>query len=289
MSVSLAFPDHPHAVSPLPRHGEAASIRASRVQRLPIEWIDATQTAYSHRVHVEVAGLAEQMNSCGLNEPIIVEPCGAGEQVRIISGWRRYAAAVHLGWAHIPAIVRRDLDGRRALIASVVGNEGRAPYNDIERALIIKRWDDAGIKDVPVTEVLGIGDKQRRNLLSLLQLPAAARAAIIDGRHGFTGTHALHLLRARSADADFDIVAWVGRIDRENLSVAALKRCLARRNQRHLPPSADHRLFDPSSNFDEGVIVFRRQVIKVGSLEPDIRDRLRRQALQLVELLEALD
>lgn len=91
--------------------------------------------------------------------PIIVRSYGKGRGTRyqIISGFRRTTAVRDLGFEAIPAVVRTDLeDDEEAFRASVLENTQRKTYSDIDRALVIRGYDERGHTGREIAEVLGL-------------------------------------------------------------------------------------------------------------------------------------
>lgn len=254
-------------------------LQINRVQWVDLERISGDGT-FCHRLDLNVEPLARQIELHGQLEPIMVRPVSGGAAYQVISGFRRVAAVTRLGFERVQAIVCRALADEAAMVMSVAGNEHRQPYNDMERARIIARWTEMKLPNAQITEVLGIGVRQKNNLRRLLELPRVAQAAIVEGEHPFTSTHALHLLRIRGGRPELDIEAWVERVRVEGLSVSDLSARLEAVGE------GVAALFKRGREPSTGVIEFARRRIDVEALSMAERAELAEQVRQLLAVLE---
>lgn len=86
-------------------------IVGSRVVPMPLNVIDATDRVRQH--HGDLTSLVESLATVGLLHPVIVNSDGV-----LVSGGRRVAAARHLGWTEIPAIVNPSMDDLELLLVA---------------------------------------------------------------------------------------------------------------------------------------------------------------------------
>jgi ParB family chromosome partitioning protein len=98
--------------------------------------------------------MAESIRQNGVVNPLLVRPHGEGWQ--IITGERRWRAAVMAGLEAVPVIVR-ELDDANALILALVENLQREDLNVMDRARGLRRLhDQLGSWDA-VAKTLGFG------------------------------------------------------------------------------------------------------------------------------------
>lgn len=194
-------------------------INATEVVHIPIESIDLDDRSFMFRASLRTADLEESIAAEGQQIPIIVRPTVDGSGYQIVSGFRRALAMRELGSERIAAIVRHDLDDDEAAFrASIIENERRQTYSDIDRALAIIRYEQAGWSSVEVTDLMGLKRSQKYNLERLLSLPEPVVAAIDDPRDHCSATHGLVLGQLLQRYPELDLEHWLEVIDREQLS-----------------------------------------------------------------------
>ncbi len=238
------------------------------------------------RASVRVRDLVESIASEGQQIPIIVRPTLDGERYQIISGFRRATAMRQLGLDTIAAIVRYDLDDDEAAFrTAIVENEQRKTYSDIDRALVILRYQQAGWTSFDIADLMGLRRRQLLYIRSLLDLPAPIQSAIDDPDDHFSATHGIELGRLQRKYPQIDLPTWIARVDQERMSVAKMKREIGRAYR----PTTRLRLgsiFNESAT-DKAGGVFRFDAVKVvvAQLDEQEREQLRGE---LRELLDAL-
>ena len=116
--------------------GAAAPRRVVRLDgalvAIPLELIE---TAVNHRGHIDPAALkelADSMAELGQLLPVVVETVGV-ERYRILEGHRRLKAAPHAGLDRLIAVVRRPVDGARAITQLAIHAQVR-PFEPIAEA-----------------------------------------------------------------------------------------------------------------------------------------------------------
>jgi ParB/RepB/Spo0J family partition protein len=207
-----------------PRKPRTPSIDGGEVVMLPLEELDGQDTTYLFRATVRVGDLQRSLREEGQQIPIIVRRTQGKKKYQIISGFRRTKAAAQLRWKEISAIVRSGLTDDEAFRASVLENTARKTYSDVDRAYIIKAYKDRGHGGEEVAKIMGLTDRQVRNLASLLELPETVQAAIDDPEQHFSTTHALTLKKLKGIYPRLDYRKWVAGVNGEQLSVSQLKR-----------------------------------------------------------------
>jgi ParB/RepB/Spo0J family partition protein len=194
------------------------------VRQVPLSDLDLGDTTYRFRAVVRVSDLVKSIKESGQQIPAVVRPHprpSSGYKWQLISGFRRATALSELKVPTIAAYVRRDLvDDQEAFRASVLENMARKTYSDIDRAYVIKRYQDAGYQSFEVAGLMNLTKRQKNNLLSLLELPQEVQSAIGEDGTTFKATHALTLKKLKAKHPKLNYVEWVSRINNENLSIS---------------------------------------------------------------------
>jgi ParB/RepB/Spo0J family partition protein len=194
------------------------------VRQVPLSDIDLGDTTYRFRAVVRVADLVKSIKESGQQIPAVVRPHpnpATGYKWQLVSGFRRATALTELKVPFIAAYVRRDLvDDQEAFRASVLENMARKTYSDIDRAYVIKRYQDAGYHSFEVAELMNLTKRQKNNLLSLLELPPEVQTAIEEDGTTFKATHALTLKKLKAKYPKLGYIEWVARINNDNLSIS---------------------------------------------------------------------
>jgi len=230
----------------------------------------------------------KSIESEGQQLPIVVRKKGKTRAMRyqVVSGFRRATAMKELGLETIAAIVRQDLDDDEAAFrAAVIENEQRKTYSDIDRALVIHRYERAGHSSVQVADLMGLTKRQKNNIRSLLDLPEVVQEAIGDPASHFGATHGITLRQLAGRYEGLDVGAWVERVNTEQLSVAQLKRQV---NKAHKAPGRAPlgSIFNPGATEREKGI-YRLQPVKLDVAALGDEDKAKLRA-ELEELLGAL-
>lgn len=138
----------------------------------------------------EIASLSESLKEHDMLQPILVRRIK--DRYQIISGERRWRAAIAAGWTTIPARVRQA-DDRLVAELAIVENLQRKDLNPIEKALSFKRYlDEHDCKQDDLAQRLKIDRSTIANLMRLLELPAMVLDAL--RRNELTAGHARALL-----------------------------------------------------------------------------------------------
>lgn len=270
----------------------AQPIEPAKVAHLPLSELDLSDETFRFRASLRVGPLRDSIAAEGQQLPIVVRRARrrGSPRYQIISGFRRVTALAQLGTGTVAAIVRDDLaDDELAFRASVLENSQRRTYSDIDRALVIRSYEDRGFGSVDVADLMGLSKRQKNNLRGLLDLPPTVREAIDRPHSPFTATHGLVLKRLKGKYPTLHYGTWIRAVEEGNdglgLSVRQLKRLV---NERYRPPEdaglgSIFRRADTAP--DEGV--YRLQPVKIDTRALSVADREQLRG-ELEALLAAL-
>lgn len=155
---------------------------------------------YLGRYCVDGGGLGGSVGARGVVVPVVVEEWGGG--YRVISGFRRVAAAVAGGIGEVRAVVysRGALSGREAFGLSLASNAPGGTLNDADRAAALwKASRDFGFsEDELIEEVAGLvglpaSHRVVRQYLDIARLPEGVLDALGGGE--ISREHALAVCR----------------------------------------------------------------------------------------------
>lgn len=127
-----------------------------------------------------LAALVESVREHGILQPIVVTETLDG--YRLIAGERRVRAAELAGLERIPAIIRQAEDHAQLELA-LVENLQRADLRPLEEAAAFRRLvDEFGMTQEDVGRRVGRSRSSVANTIRLLDMSAAVRGALNDGR-----------------------------------------------------------------------------------------------------------
>lgn len=121
--------------------------------------------------YTDIDALAASMREHGLLQPVVAERVPGRDGLQVLAGHRRLAAAKHLGWTHIPVLVRRDTLPDEALAAMLVENGQRTDLDPIEEARALQRLVKGGKTQHDVARMVGRHPSWVKARLDLLNLP----------------------------------------------------------------------------------------------------------------------
>ncbi len=147
-----------------------------------------------------LAALARSIQRSGLLQPLVVKPDPERQgHFVLISGERRWRAAREAGLDAAPSVVRTATE-QDSLVLALVENIQRADLSPLEQAgafaELTARYD---LTHAQVGELIGLSRAAVTNLIRLLELPAAVKAAL-DAQRLSVG-HARALLAVPETDA----------------------------------------------------------------------------------------
>jgi ParB family chromosome partitioning protein len=137
--------------------------------------------------------LVESIKARGILQPILARRDPANpKRYQIIAGERRWRAAQSAGLHDVPVLLR-ELSDRDAMAASLVENLQRQDLNAIEEAEGYQRLlQEFGLTQEQLGAAVGKSRSHIANTIRLLQLPAAVRTEVQNGR--LSAGHARALL-----------------------------------------------------------------------------------------------
>lgn len=160
-------------------------------REIPTAFLRARASSRGRENDPAVDGLCENIRRVGLVHPLTVRYCGEGEY-EIVSGMRRYAAALRIGLDRVPCIVT-DAEGGEDLLLSLSENIQRKNLSFFEEAEGMRRvLDLLGLTQEQLAERLGKSQSAVANKLRLLQLSPPLRETLIAA--GLTERHARTLV-----------------------------------------------------------------------------------------------
>ena len=261
------------------------SIGKGEVVMLPLEDIDHEDTSLMFRAVMRIGDLKRSLQEEGQQIPIVVRRTQGKKKFQIISGFRRTNAAQALGWKEIAAIVRAGLSDEEAFRASILENTARKTYSDIDRAYIIRAYRKRGYGGDEVAKVMGLTDRQVRNLLSLLELPEAVQAAIDDPDQYFSTTHALTLKKLKAKYPELDYNQYIAIANEAHLAVPQLKRRVTKDHGQEAQPAFTSLFQDKGTDWRKGEIRFAPVKVVLGELAEEDKKKLRGELEKLMRKL----
>lgn len=142
--------------------------------------------------------LAASIETHGILQPLVVSTAGMAGATQpagnywIVAGERRWRAARLAGLATVPAIVR-EASPQQLMEWALVENLQRDDLNPLEEATAYQALiAEFGLTQATVAERVGKSRSAIANTVRLLQLPPAARQAVVEGR--ISAGHARALL-----------------------------------------------------------------------------------------------
>jgi ParB family transcriptional regulator, chromosome partitioning protein len=152
-----------------PKVGWNSTILVGTLQDIPISEIKDPH--YNFREHLVVEELELSIEEFGLLHPILVTI--EHDQIRIVSGYRRYNACKRLGWRKIPCHIIDVKDEKTEYELGLTENLQRRTLNPIEEARAFKKYVDelgwGGISEL--SKKVGRSPSYISRRISLLQLP----------------------------------------------------------------------------------------------------------------------
>lgn len=205
------------------------------LQKIPLDCIVSNR--YQPRLEFgddEIKELAASIAEVGLLHPPLIAKISGSDQYEIVAGERRVRATRHLGWTHIPAIVREKPTLQVAALAALIENVQRVDLNPIEIARSMKILiDDFGFNQEEVAIKCGKKRSTVANYLRILQLPKEIQEAISMAK--ITLAHAKVLLSCSVEKRD----TLFQKMLRENLSVKVATELVSKGKKRTKPKAGE--------------------------------------------------
>ncbi|HZO90582.1 MAG TPA: ParB/RepB/Spo0J family partition protein [Chthonomonadaceae bacterium] len=132
-----------------------------------------------HQSEESLRGLADSIRQHGMLNPITVTPLHNVNRYKIITGERRWRAALMANLDTIPCIVK-ELDAEERLTEQLIENLQREDLQPIEKAKAIQHVKEAlGATNREVARRLGLSERTIGYLLDLLALPEEIGEAVV--------------------------------------------------------------------------------------------------------------
>lgn len=149
-----------------------------RVQKISLEYLQPNPNQpRQHFDKLALGQLAESIKNHGILQPLVVTPAKDGKYT-IIAGERRWRASELAGLQKVPVIVR-TLKELEQLEIAIVENVQRVDLSPLEQAVSVERLHQQfNMTYEAVAKRLGKATSTVNNIVRLLQLPEAARAAL---------------------------------------------------------------------------------------------------------------
>ena len=211
--------------------GEGAALAGAApggTATVPIDSLSAGPYQPRRRFDAEqLEALAASIRERGIMQPILVRSDrGRAGRYQIVAGERRWRAAQLAKLHEVPVIVRA-LDDRDALEIAIIENVQREDLGPLEEAEGYRRlMDEFGATQEDVAREVGKSRSHVANMLRLLGLPEAVRAALDEGR--LSPGHARALLGAA------DPAALAAKVIARGLNVRQTERLV---QQQHRVPA----------------------------------------------------
>ncbi|MFP6613728.1 MAG: ParB/RepB/Spo0J family partition protein [Pirellulales bacterium] len=165
----------------------------------------------------EINSLSESIKQHGLLQPIVIRR--DGERYQLISGERRWRAAIRAGWDTVPAMLR-DADDRQVAEMTIVENLQRKDLGPLEKATsFLKYLEQYQATQEELAKRLSVDRSTIANLIRLLELPGPVQQALRNQK--ISAGHARALLPLGEEDEQ---LVFCKRIQTEHLSVRATEK-----------------------------------------------------------------
>ncbi len=159
----------------------------------------------------ELTSLAESIKEHGILQPLLVRQLSNGS-FQIVAGERRWRAATSIGLAEVPVIVISVDEIKRAEIA-LIENVQREDLQPLELAAALHRLHyDFNLDYELIGKRIGKAATTVVNIVRLMQLPEAAKAALAEGK--ITEGHSRAILALRdSPEKQAELLDYILRQD----------------------------------------------------------------------------
>lgn len=180
---------------------------SERIQKLGLELLEPNpeqpRTVFDEAALQE---LAASIKRYGVVQPLVASP--AGKRYVIIAGERRWRAAKIAGLKTVPVLVRTSQQLEQLELA-LVENVQRVDLSPLEQAVSVERLHQQfNLTYHTIAQRLGKAETTVNNIVRLLQLPDAARAAL--HKKDITEGHARQILALKAApDKQAELLALI--------------------------------------------------------------------------------
>ena len=151
----------------------------------------------------DIVELTRTIRAEGVVEPLVVRPAGDGKNFELIAGERRLNAAKTVGgktWAHVPVIIRPDLQGDddRAVAVAVAENspDGRSNLGIIDIGVQVVRLIKKGWTPERIAKEMGLHPKKVQRAQALQDVTPVIREKVRSEQLSARAALELHKLPA---------------------------------------------------------------------------------------------
>lgn len=272
---------------------EEKHVGMDTILQIPLTEIKLDNESFMFRTKLRVNGLVKSIGNEGLQVPVIVRSLKdsdsfeeSGFKYQLISGFRRVTAIKELGWKKVDAIVRSDLDDDfDAFKVSIIENEDRKTYNDLDRANAILAFRKLGKSNKEIEDFFNIGERQRQRLQELTKLPPELQEAVEDGL--ILSTHAVRLMQHKRKYPDTNIASWVKQIKEENLAMNELNKRLKAEAQEEDGKKTVELFVENKEKGKKPTYRIRPISISENTSEGDLKE-IKKQITKLTKFVDAL-
>ncbi len=246
---------------------ELASHRGSPIGKMiPVEKLEPNPL----QPRIEMGDLQELVASVrekGILEPLLVRPSQVGGRYMIISGERRYRAAIEAGLIDVPCI-EMDVDDREVAEIALIENLQRkdlTPYEESEGLLaLVERF---GYTHEEVAQKVGKSRSSITEILTIAALPTEVREQC---RIASINSKSLLLQVARQNDSDA-MLGFIKRIAAQGMNRDEARKAGKKKQERAQP--FIYRYQAPTKDFTIEV-KFRRSSVEHGELMQAVKTAL---------------
>ncbi len=221
-----------------------------RLARAAINEIDINKielNPFQPRKNIDEESLRELSSSIreiGIIQPITVRRINGG-MYQLITGERRYKAALLAGLTSIPAYIRTAND-QNMLEMSLVENIQREDLNSIEVAISYQRLiEECHLTQENLSDRIGKKRSTIANYLRLLKLPAEIQLGIRDGL--ISMGHARSIINIEDTDLQLEVYYNIIELD---LSVRKVEEIVRKINNAQKKPIRESSVKTPSGDYD---------------------------------------
>jgi ParB family chromosome partitioning protein len=153
-----------------------------RVEKIPINKLQPNPNQpRKHFDEQSIKELSSSIEQHGIIQPLVVTPEKNGTYT-LIAGERRWRASLLAGLKTVPAIIRTSKDLEQLEIA-IIENVQRVDLNPLEQAFSIEQLHEQfSLSYDAISKRLGKAISTVSNISRLLQLPEAAKKALVAGK-----------------------------------------------------------------------------------------------------------
>jgi ParB family chromosome partitioning protein len=265
---------------------------------LPIDQIvedpDQPRRGYDEE---QLHGLAESIRRYGVLNPITVRPLPDGQTYQIVTGERRWRAAMLAGLSEIPCIIK-SIDPETVTLEQLTENLQREDLAPIDKARALKLLKERyRLSNRDLAQMLGLSERTIALWLGLLELPEEISEQVIatSGRPpagSITVSHTRSLMELEDPELQARVATKIREEELTSEETAALVRTL-----REEPERAEEILEQPIEQVIHKtppltgpalqVRQFRRYLegLDLGSLHPSHLPPLEQELEELLEVI----